>query len=93
MRFTIPCSYADARAVQASILEEVERLGYPPDAVFAVGLSFEEAYIAVLKDARQREAGGEITIDATVTREWAEITIAAEDRARTIRIPRNQTFS
>jgi hypothetical protein len=93
MRFTIPYSYADARAVRTPILEEVERLGYPPDAVFAVRLSFEEALIAVLKDARQGQAHGEITIDTTVTREWAEITIAADDRARTIRISRDQSSS
>lgn len=64
--------------VQRAILDEVERHGYGPDAVFAVRLALEEALSNAIRHGNANDCTKQVTIDYAVTDDEVRISVADE---------------
>lgn len=78
LRFIIPSDFAEGRAVQKRILEEIEQQGYIPDALFGIKLALEEALINAIKHGNKFDRSKSVRIEATIGPEKSEIAIEDE---------------
>jgi serine/threonine-protein kinase RsbW len=70
----------DAQDAAASILTEVDRLGWNEDAVFAVRLATEEALMNAIRHGNGFDESKMIQIDYDVSEDAVEITITDEGK-------------
>lgn len=78
LRFIIPSDFAESRQVQSRILEELQRYGYAPDAIFAIKLALEEAIINAIKHGNKFDPAKVVRIEAHVSPQQTEIIIEDE---------------
>lgn len=78
LHFVIASDFAEGRAVQDRILEELQRYHYYPDAAFAIRLALEEALINAIKHGNKFDHAKKVRIEATVTDEQTQICIEDE---------------
>ena len=78
LRFVIPSNFAEGRAVLKRILDEVERLHYNQDAVFAIRLALDEALINAIKHGNRFDKDKKVSVEATITPGKTEIIIEDE---------------
>ena len=78
MRFIIRSDFAEGRAVQQRILDEVARHTYCEDATFAISLALEEALINAIKHGNKFDHAKVVRVQASVTPQQTEIIIEDE---------------
>jgi serine/threonine-protein kinase RsbW len=76
--FTIPSDFIAARDVQRQVMAAVARSGFNDDSTFAVRIALEEGLVNAIKHGNRGDPGKKVRVEATITRERAEITIEDE---------------
>ena len=78
LRFIIPSDFANGREVQKKILDEVERRGYVPDALFAIKLALEEALINAIKHGNKMDRSKTVRIEAAIGDDETQLVVEDE---------------
>ena len=78
LSFTIPSEFSAGRDVQKRILDNVTRLGYNSQCLFAIKLALEEALINAIKHGNHFDPKKKVHIQAKVSPRQLEVTIEDE---------------
>ena len=78
LHFVIPSDLAGMRTVQSPVMEGVAAHGFDDDATHAIRLALEEGLINAIKHGNKLNPKKRVTVDATITDKFAEITIKDE---------------
>lgn len=75
MAYTIQSDFAQGRAVQHEILEDVRRNGYSGNCFFAINLALEEALTNAIRHGNGLDPKKKVHVEAKVTPQRVEISI------------------
>src|SRR6476661_7514709 len=75
LRYEFPSNFDTGCAVQAEILQEVERHGFNHNSLFATRLALEEALVNAIKHGNKLDPKKVVIVEARVSRERVEIEI------------------
>jgi serine/threonine-protein kinase RsbW len=75
LRYEFPSNFDAGCAVQAEILQEVERHGFNHNSLFATRLALEEALVNAIKHGNKLDPKKSVIVEARVSRERVEIEI------------------
>ena len=75
LRYEFPSNFDAGCAVQAEILQEVERHGFNHNSLFATRLALEEALVNAIKHGNKLDPKKVVIVEARVSRERVEIEI------------------
>jgi serine/threonine-protein kinase RsbW len=66
LQFTIASDYEQGRDVQARLVEEIERVGFAEQSLFAVKLALEEALINAIKHGNKLDPSKKVHVAAKI---------------------------
>jgi serine/threonine-protein kinase RsbW len=75
LRYEFPSNFDTGCAVQAEILQEVERHGFNHNSLFATRLALEEALVNAIKHGNRLDPKKSVIVEARVSRDRVEIEI------------------
>jgi serine/threonine-protein kinase RsbW len=78
LKFTIASDYEQGRDVQARLVEEIERVGFAEQSLFAVKLALEEALINAIKHGNKLDPSKNVHVEARIDSQRVEISIEDE---------------
>ncbi|HMB96132.1 MAG TPA: ATP-binding protein [Tepidisphaeraceae bacterium] len=75
LKFKIDSDFAQGRAVQDRLLEEIKQHGFDNHACFAIKLALDEALINAIKHGNKLDAGKKVRVEAKINSKKVEITV------------------
>jgi serine/threonine-protein kinase RsbW len=78
LKFTFASDYEHGRDVQAKLVEEIERVGFADQSLFALKLALEEALINAIKHGNKLDPTKHVHVEAKIEPQRVEISIEDE---------------